>query len=64
MLNLAHIPERVKKGSLRDVLTNAKLFVGVDASSQQLPVAPTSHYNMGGIPTNAHTQVQLSVKFS
>ena len=58
LLNLSHLDESVKRGrNFGDVMTNARLFAGVDAASEQLAVAPTVHYNMGGIPTNSRTQV-------
>lgn len=39
------------------ILETAKVFGGVDATEQPIPVLPTVHYNMGGIPTNWKAQV-------
>lgn len=38
-------------------METAKVFAGVDATRQPIPVLPTVHYNMGGIPTNWKSQV-------
>lgn len=39
------------------ILETSKIFAGVDAMTQPIPVLPTVHYNMGGIPTNWKAQV-------
>jgi hypothetical protein len=39
------------------IVETAKIFAGVDATKQPIPVLPTVHYNMGGIPTNWKSQV-------
>ena len=42
---------------LPGILETAHIFAGVDATKQPIPVLPTVHYNMGGIPTNWKTEV-------
>lgn len=38
-------------------METAKIFAGVDCTKEAIPVIPTVHYNMGGIPTNYKTEV-------
>ena len=42
---------------LPGITESAKIFAGVDVKNQPIPVQPTVHYNMGGIPTNIHGEV-------
>ena len=42
---------------LPGISETAKVFAGVDVTKEPIPVLPTVHYNMGGIPTNVHTEV-------
>ena len=42
---------------LPGISESAKIFAGVDVTKQPIPVLPTVHYNMGGIPTNYHGEV-------
>lgn len=46
---------------LPGVLRAAKTFAGVDATETYIPVIPTVHYNMGGIPTNYKGEVSASI---
>lgn len=56
-LQLAHIgPERIA-AKLSDIASFARIYVGVDVSVDPIPVTPTCHYMMGGIPTNVDGQV-------
>src|SRR5260370_42632920 len=43
------------------IAETARIFAGVDVTRQPIPILPTCHYNMGGIPTNAHAEV-MTVK--
>ncbi len=56
-LNLAHIDPKVLHERLPGITETGKIFAGVDLTRQPLPVVPTVHYNMGGIPTNYHGEV-------
>jgi succinate dehydrogenase / fumarate reductase flavoprotein subunit len=51
-LNLSHIPPEVLHQRLPGISESARIFAGVDLTRQPIPVLPTVHYNMGGIPTN------------
>ncbi len=51
-LHLSHIPADVLSERLPGITESAKVFAGVDVTRQPIPVLPTVHYNMGGIPTN------------
>jgi succinate dehydrogenase / fumarate reductase flavoprotein subunit len=42
---------------LPGIAESAKIFAGVDVTKEPIPVLPTVHYNMGGIPTNYHGEV-------
>src|SRR5690606_22755928 len=42
---------------LPGIAETARIFAGVDVTKEPIPVLPTVHYNMGGIPTNVHTEV-------
>jgi succinate dehydrogenase / fumarate reductase flavoprotein subunit len=53
-LNLNHIDAAVLAERLPGITETGKVFAGVDLTRQPLPVVPTVHYNMGGIPTNYH----------
>jgi succinate dehydrogenase / fumarate reductase flavoprotein subunit len=56
-LHLNHLPPEVLHERLPGISETAKIFVGVDVTKQPIPILPTVHYNMGGIPTNYHTEV-------
>lgn len=51
-LNLMHLPPESLAERLPGISELAKIFAGVDVTKQPIPVIPTVHYNMGGIPTN------------
>ena len=56
-LHLNHIPAETLAQSLPGITESGKIVAGVDLTRQPLPVTPTVHYNMGGIPCNYHGQV-------
>lgn len=51
-LNLMHLPPETLHERLPGISESAKIFAGVDVTRAPIPVIPTVHYNMGGIPTN------------
>merc|ERR1712109_149461 len=59
-LHLDHLPPNLLKERLPGILETAHIFAGVDATKEPIPVLPTVHYNMGGIPTDwrAHVLTQ------
>ncbi|HET8899395.1 MAG TPA: succinate dehydrogenase flavoprotein subunit [Rhodanobacteraceae bacterium] len=56
-LNLQHLGAEVIHERLPGIAESARIFAGVDVSKEPIPVLPTVHYNMGGIPTNYHGEV-------
>ncbi len=56
-LNLMHLAPEVIHSRLPGIAETAKIFSGVDVTKDPIPVLPTVHYNMGGIPTNFRTEV-------
>lgn len=56
-LHLNHLPPEVLEKRLPGISETAKIFAGVDVTKEPIPVLPTVHYNMGGIPTNVNTEV-------
>ena len=56
-LHLDHLDPKVLHERLPGISETAKIFAGVDVTKQPIPVLPTVHYNMGGIPTNFHGEV-------
>lgn len=56
-LNISHLDPEVIKLRLPGISETAKTFAGVDVTKDPIPVIPTVHYNMGGIPTNYHGEV-------
>ena len=56
-LHLNHLDEKILKERLPGISESAKVFAGVDVTKEPIPVLPTVHYNMGGIPTNYFGEV-------
>ncbi|CAA6825877.1 MAG: Succinate dehydrogenase flavoprotein subunit (EC [uncultured Thiotrichaceae bacterium] len=56
-LHLEHLGPEVINERLPGIAESAKIFAGVDVAKEPIPVLPTVHYNMGGIPTNVHGEV-------
>uniref|UniRef100_A0A6C0KK00 succinate dehydrogenase n=1 Tax=viral metagenome TaxID=1070528 RepID=A0A6C0KK00_9ZZZZ len=57
LLNLSHLPDDLLQERLPGISETAQIFAGVDITKEPVPVIPTVHYNMGGIPTNWKGQV-------
>jgi succinate dehydrogenase / fumarate reductase flavoprotein subunit len=56
-LHLEHLGSEVIDERLPGISESAEIFAGVDVNKAPIPVLPTVHYNMGGIPTNYHGEV-------
>ncbi|KAG1666167.1 hypothetical protein FOA52_011579 [Chlamydomonas sp. UWO 241] len=56
-LHLNHLPAELLAERLPGISETAAIFAGVDVTKEPIPVIPTVHYNMGGIPTNYHGEV-------
>lgn len=56
-LHLDHLDADIIHKRLPGIAETARIFAGVDVTRQPIPVLPTVHYNMGGIPTNYHGEV-------
>lgn len=56
-LDLTHLPKEQIEAKLPDITEFARTYLGVDPVTELVPVFPTAHYAMGGIPTNVETQV-------
>ncbi|ORZ34129.1 FAD binding domain-domain-containing protein [Catenaria anguillulae PL171] len=54
---LSHLPKEILRERLPGISETAAIFAGVDVTKEPIPVIPTVHYNMGGIPTNYQGQV-------
>jgi succinate dehydrogenase / fumarate reductase flavoprotein subunit len=53
-LHLSHLDPKIIHERLPGITESARIFAGVDVTKEPIPVLPTVHYNMGGIPTNYH----------
>jgi succinate dehydrogenase / fumarate reductase flavoprotein subunit len=56
-LHLEHLGPEVLNERLPGISESARIFAGVDVTKEPIPVLPTVHYNMGGIPTNLYGEV-------
>jgi succinate dehydrogenase flavoprotein subunit len=56
-LHLSHLDPKIIHERLPGISESARIFAGVDVTREPIPVLPTVHYNMGGIPTDYHGQV-------
>ena len=61
LLDLTHLGPEVIHEKLPGIAESARIFANVDVAKQPIPVIPTVHYNMGGIPTNYHGEVVRKV---
>jgi succinate dehydrogenase / fumarate reductase flavoprotein subunit len=62
LLHLEHLDPKVLHERLPGISETAKIFCDVDVTKQPIPVLPTVHYNMGGIPTNYHGEALRPTK--
>jgi succinate dehydrogenase / fumarate reductase flavoprotein subunit len=62
LLHLEHLGAELLAERLPGISETAKIFAGVDVTKEPIPILPTVHYNMGGIPTNIHTEVLRPTK--
>src|SRR5271169_2006220 len=60
-LHLDHLDPKVLHERLPGISDSSRIFAGVDVTKEPIPVLPTAHYNMGGIPTNYHGEVLTKV---
>src|SRR3954467_8898007 len=60
-LHVEHLDPKVIHERLPGIAETARIFAGVDVTRQPIPILPTCHYNMGGIPANYHCEV-MTVK--
>ncbi len=56
-LHIEHLDPEIVHKRLPGISDLARIFAGVDTTKEPIPVVPTVHYNMGGIPTNYHAEV-------
>ncbi len=56
-LHVEHLEPKVIHERLPGIAETARIFAGVDVTRQPIPILPTCHYNMGGIPTNYRCEV-------
>ena len=56
-LHIEHLDPEITKERLPGISETAKIFADVDVTKEPIPILPTVHYNMGGIPTNYHAEV-------
>jgi len=59
-LHLEHLGPAVIKERLPGIAETARVFAGIDVNKDPIPVLPTVHYNMGGIPCNVHGEVVVT----
>lgn len=56
-LHIEHLDPAIIHERLPGIAETARIFAGIDVTKEPIPVIPTCHYNMGGVPTNVHTEV-------
>ena len=61
-LHVEHLDPDIIHSRLPGIAESARIFAGVDVTKEPIPVLPTVHYNMGGIPTNVMTEVVAPVE--
>ncbi len=61
-LDFTHLPRQVLEEKLPDITSFARIYLGIDPATQPVPVQPTAHYAMGGIPTDVWGRVVVDEK--
>ncbi len=61
-LDVRHLPPEVIETRIPDVTEFARVYLGVEPTREPVPIQPTAHYGMGGIPTNVHGQVVVGAE--
>ncbi|MCS7172879.1 MAG: succinate dehydrogenase flavoprotein subunit [Armatimonadetes bacterium] len=61
-LDFTHLPRQVLEEKLPDITSFARIYLGIDPLRQPVPVQPTAHYAMGGIPTDVWGRVVVDEK--
>ncbi|MBV9245079.1 MAG: succinate dehydrogenase flavoprotein subunit [Methylobacteriaceae bacterium] len=61
-LHLEHLDSKILHERLPGISESARIFAGVDLTKEPIPVLPTVHYNMGGIPTNHHGEALTKLR--
>ena len=61
-LQLSHLPRKILEERLPGIMETSSIFAGIDITKEPVPVIPTVHYNMGGIPTNYKGEVLRNEK--
>src|SRR5438132_5733212 len=61
-LDLTHLPPEQIDAKLPDITDFVRTYMGLEPKTQPIPIQPTAHYAMGGIPTNAHGEVVVDAR--
>jgi succinate dehydrogenase / fumarate reductase flavoprotein subunit len=61
-LDLSHLPPEFIDEKLPDITDFARTYLGVEPKTEPMPIQPTAHYAMGGIPTNVNGEVVIDAK--
>ena len=61
-LDLTHLPPEQIDAKLPDISDFARTYLGIEPKTEPVPILPTAHYAMGGIPTNVHGEVVIDEK--
>jgi succinate dehydrogenase / fumarate reductase flavoprotein subunit len=57
LLDVSHLPRETIETKLPDITEFARIYLGVEPTKEPVPIQPTAHYAMGGIPTNVESEV-------
>jgi succinate dehydrogenase / fumarate reductase flavoprotein subunit len=62
MLDLTHLPPEQIDAKLPDITEFVRTYLGIEPKKDLIPIQPTAHYAMGGIPTNIHGEVVIDAE--